>query len=315
MRCDDACRQIYDFFHRSADRYAVHAAIGPLIARLCTDREFLHDALRQAIIRSEFLACVAVLSLPIFESGDISLVINLFPPLRDRTPDVAADYIHHHGWRLLSTGIILGAYDTIQFERGSHRDRTDGVPHLRVDSLTRHSSDQVMFVDSHTPHLVFHPPALTATLALWSADRRMINQAIKRSLGTLPAVRRIATRTIRRLGLGGRLGLNETSGVFYRPIQGRIVEVPHDGELDVDREEAIACVLKFMQLIRFDDRGFLDCLQARIPTHAAQIAQIPSGDPLADTGIRGNPKRQFTRREVLDAIEQDGLHPPALQPR
>ncbi len=101
------------------------------------------------------------------------------------------------------------------------------------------------------------------------------------------------------------LGLNSEGGVFYRPSRGQIIEVPHDGGFDVDRDETIACVLKFMQQVQFDDVGFLDLLKEKIPTHASLIAQVASGDPLADPGIQGNPKRRFTKDQVLQAIDRN----------
>jgi hypothetical protein len=170
--------------------------------------------------------------------------------------------------------------------------------------MCRHAPDNVMFIDSHTPHLVFHPSSLSATLALWSADKRLVNQDIKRLLGDFPVLRRTAAQAVRWLGLADMLGLNDTKGVFFRPGQGQIIEALHDGELDVDRDETIECVLKFMQQVQFDDVGFLDLLKERIPTHASLIAQVASGDLLADTGIRGNPKRRFTKDQVLQAIER-----------
>jgi hypothetical protein len=304
VRCEDAVRQIFDRFNESEDRYAVHAELRPVIGKLCTDREFIHDAIRRSIIKADFLEGVRVLSLPIAESGDVSLAINLFAPIRDRAPEIAADYIHHHGWRLLTTGVITGGYDTIVFERGSHQDRTNGAANLRIQSMCRHAADNVMFIDSHTPHLVFHPPNLSATLALWSADKRLVNQNIKRLLGNFPVLRRTAAQAVRRLGLADMLGLNDTKGVFYRPSRGQIIEALHDGELDVERDETIECVLKFMQQVQFDDVGFLDLLKEKIPTHSSLIAQVASADPLADTGIRGNPKRRFTKGQVLQAIER-----------
>jgi hypothetical protein len=303
VRCELAVQEILDRFEASEDRYAVHAELRPAIRRLCADREFIHDAIRRAIVQTSFLEHRCSLSLPIAESGDISLAINLFAPIQDRAPEIAADYIHHHGWRLLTTGVIAGGYDTIVFERGSHRDRTNGAANLRIQRMRRHTSDKVMFIDSQTPHVVFHPPNLSATLALWSADKRLLNQQVKRLLGGFPGLRRTAAGAVHRLGLGGMLGLNDTKGVFYRPRHGRIVEVLHDREDDVDRDETIACVLRFMQLVRFDDAGFLDRLAEKIPTHASLIAKVASGDPLADNGIRGNPKRRFTKDQVLQAIE------------
>lgn len=306
MRCELAVREILDRFEASEDRYAVHAELRPLISSLCTDREFIHDAIRRAIVQTAFFERLYSLSLPIAESGDISLAINLFAPIRDWVPETAADYIHHHGWRLLTTGVIAGGYDTIVFERGSHRDRTDGAANLRIQCMRWHTSDRVMFVDSQTPHVVFHPSSLSATLALWSADKRLLNQQVKRLLGGFPRLRHAAAEAVHRLGLGRALGLNDTKGVIFRPNRGRIVEVLHDGEGDVDRDETISCILKFMQLVRFDDVGFLDLLAEKIPTHASLIAKVASDEPLADNGIRGNPKRRFTKDQVLRAIAHTG---------
>ena len=39
----------------------------------------------------------------------------------DKEKNITHDNIHHHGWRLLTTGVISGkGYETITFERNSH---------------------------------------------------------------------------------------------------------------------------------------------------------------------------------------------------
>ena len=86
MRCKDAVRQIFDRIRESEDRYAVHAELRPIIARLCTDREFLHDAIRHAIIKTEFLERAQVLSLPILLAGLTLVAYALTRPVNKLRP-------------------------------------------------------------------------------------------------------------------------------------------------------------------------------------------------------------------------------------
>jgi hypothetical protein len=303
VRYDAAIDEILKQFDQTDDRYAAHARLSPLIERLCDDTEFLHEAIRVALSRPGFFEGTTVLSIPVAERGDIALNINLFAPIHDGAPEVAADYIHHHGWRLLTTGVISGGYDTIVFDKHSHEHRTGRAVALRIQEVYRHARGGARFVDSDTAHVVFHPPALSATLALWSADRHLASQGVKRLLGRFPWVRRVIVGAIHAVGLTKSLGLNAVAGVFYRPEGGCIVEAVHDRELDVTADEVAHGVCLFLQKVGFRDVPFLESLKTRCPPRAVPLVdKLIRGEAIPEVGVQGHTNRRFTKSQILAAI-------------
>ena len=98
------------------------------------------------------------LMFPLFLSGDIIISINLFVPIKDGSKDITQDNIHHHGWRLLTTGVISGdGYETITFERQSHLNKNKDHICLKIKEDYKHIPGESKFIDSQTPHVVFHP--------------------------------------------------------------------------------------------------------------------------------------------------------------
>jgi len=114
------------------DRYEAHEKIKKELASLCLDREFIYEALRGFLSDHKNLHNANYLAIPLLNSGDIIIQINLFCPIRDRAENITHDNIHHHGWRLLTTGVISGdGYETINFKRKSHEVRSGLTVNLR----------------------------------------------------------------------------------------------------------------------------------------------------------------------------------------
>ena len=164
----------------SEDRHQAHEKLRPVVNELCGDRDFLYDMLRECLSCPKFLHQVCCLKFPLFQYGDIFIAINLFVPIRDDAAAITHDNIHHHGWRLLTTGVISGAgYEAIEFVRRSHENRTGDQVNLEVESIHRHISGKVRFVDTHTAHVVFHPSSLCSTLAIWMRMRKSSTRALR----------------------------------------------------------------------------------------------------------------------------------------
>lgn len=290
----------------SRDKYEAHAKLLGTITDLCADRVFLHEALRTFLEDPAKLLNADYLFLPFELSGDIIIGINLFVPLRDGASDITMDNIHHHGWRLLTTGIVSGeGYNTINFVHRTHENRDGDRVLLEVEEIYKHVPGKVRFIDSNQAHVVFHPDTLCSTLAVWSADHVIATQSIKRMLTGFPAVRKAAVKTIHALGLNEALGLNPLKGLYYHPERGRIVETqdyakPFDG----DREEILRCWFKFFEQVGFNDADFWRSKKAAAPAEALPlIDQLIEGSPIPDMGIWGNLRRRFSKTQILQALD------------
>lgn len=289
----------------NSDRYKAHKEIAPLVEGLCQNKEFLFDAIRENITKSGQV-CPERLAMPLLSSGDIMIFINLFCPIRDGANNIAFDNIHHHGWRLLTTGVCSGdGYEAIEFIKNSQNDKDENSVNLRVDEIFWHTKGPTRFLDSHKAHVVFHPKETTATLAVWSADREISTQKLKRMLERFDSLRAILVKTAMFFGLEKILGLNVTKGLYYHPEGGNIVEM-QDYKLEFDGESAaiLACWFKFYQQIGFDDQDFwTKTKKTASPESIFYIDQLLNGEQIADLGIWGNMRRRFSKTQILQAMD------------
>ena len=306
MNVDLALEPVVRALGETSDRVRFHEMISPIIADLCRDEGFIFDAIRRCLSNPAYLNLADSLALPVYDLGELVCTIHLFVPIRDGARNITQDNIHHHGWRLLSTGMLSGdGYDTIVFRRGSHEVRHDGGVRLEIDEVFHHTPGRIRFLGAHTAHVIFHPPRTCATLAIWSADRSMINQSFKRRLTRFPRLRKATVRAARRLHIDGVLGINTIRGNYFHPEGGRIVETrnyskPHDGT----RDEILNCVFYFLQQIGFDDFTFLKSILPDAPPEAADLAKmLILGKPISDIGVWGDSRRRFTKTQILQALD------------
>jgi len=290
----------------NSNRYEAHNNIKPLLQRLCLDQDFLHEALTIYLTDPKSLQNVRNNTIPLLSSGDLFFGINIFCPIRDGGIDISSDNIHHHGWRLLSTGVISGdGYETINFVKNSHCNLTGKQVNLEVDEIFRHTKGDIRFIDSNTAHVVFHNMSTSATLAIWSADHIISTQSIKRKLETFPLLRKSITKTIHGFGLNEFFGLNSLKGLYYHPEGGKIIETknyskPYDGEL----KEILQCWFKFFQQINFNNPEFWKERKKYAPIEAFElIEKLINNEPIKDIGIWGNPRRRFSKTQILQAID------------
>jgi hypothetical protein len=301
-------KDLADGLIKNPDRREAHEKARPAIDQLCQDRDILHEALKGLLADGTFLETACNLTIPYVMSGDVMITSNLFVPLRDGARFITQDNIHHHGWRLLTTGIISGnGYDTINFVRNSHTDRTGDKVNLKIEEEFHHRAGVLRSMDSDQPHVVFHPQTSSTTLAVWSADRILTNQGIKRYLVSFPGLSKRISKTIHLLHLQDVLGLNPLKGLYYHPEAGQIVETqnyckPFDG----DRKEVLRCFFVFFQQIGFTDSDFWQG-QMKKPNFPAEavgmVDMLLSGQAVPDIGIWGNMRRRFTRTQIMQAMD------------
>ncbi|MGB0578239.1 MAG: hypothetical protein ACPGVU_00930 [Limisphaerales bacterium] len=291
-------------------RQKTHEEIAPRATELCQDRDFLHDAIKRSITRPGFLDNTVDLTIHLAALGDVMININIFVPTRDGGRLNTQDNIHHHGWRLLTTGILSGeGYDTIEFVPRSHEKRDGDKVLLEVQESYHHAPGKVRYIGEHAAHVVFQPDSTTTTLAIWSADKPMMSQSIKRSLQGLPGIRKTAVKCIRALGMESLFGVNKTKGLYYHPFRGHIEEmVDYRKPWDGTNEEMLNCMFHFFQQVDFTDSGFWSDHKKQVASHVVPwIDKLLAGEPIPDRGIWGHPRRRFTRTQILQAI--DNSHP------
>ena len=139
MKSGIILKELSEFVINSENRYEAHEKIKHKFEDLCKNKEFIFDALKVCISNKNFWKNPNNLVFPLFLSGDIIISINLFVPIRDSEENITQDNIHHHGWRLLTTGVISGnGYETITFQKLSHLKRNKDHICLKVKEDYKH---------------------------------------------------------------------------------------------------------------------------------------------------------------------------------
>lgn len=292
--------------HNSKNRHLTHEKLKYHFEDLCKDKDFLNDAIKDCIKNTSVLSNSDNLFFYLLVSGDVIIAINLFPPISDGAKNITHDNIHHHGWRLLTTGVISGnGYETINFVKNSHQNITNGVVNLKVKNMYKHTFGGTKFVDSHQPHVVFHPETSTATLAMWSAERPLVNQKIKKYLKNFSSLRKILSNLAHSTGLNKHLGLNPVKGVYFHPENGKIVEtVNYSKPTDGSPQEILPCIFKFFQQIGFNDPLYFNEMKKKISKEGQQLCEmLISNETIKDSGIKGNIKRRFSKDQILNSID------------
>jgi len=290
------------------DRYAAHDAASPIVEQLCQDLDFIHEALRGVVSDPAFLQEADYLTFPLLTSGDVIIQLNLFAPIRDGGNRITQDNVHHHGWRLLTTGLVSGeGYDSIDFKHRCHENRVGDKIHIEVEEMFRHVRGKIRFIESNKPHVVFHPNSLCSTLAVWSADNVLASQGIKRQLEAFPGLRKWIVKGIHAARLNKVLGLNQLEGLYYHPEGGRFVETQNYSKpFDGDREEILRCMFVFFQQVGFDDADYWRKIATHAPHEAMPlIEKLITGEPIPDLGIWGNIRRRFSRTQILQALDHN----------
>ena len=306
MNSQSVLNQISKKFHNNKDKYSVHHKIKKHIEELCHDKDFIQNVIKDSIREEKFFGNSTNLFFYLLIEGDVIIAINLFPPIRDKAKDITVDNIHHHGWRLLTTGVILGnGYESINFIKKSHENIEGNQVKIKIDRIFRHTHDSVQFVDSDQAHVVFHPQKTTATLAIWSADRDLANQRFKNTIKNYPKTIKLVSNVVHKIGLNKILGLNQKKNVHYIPENNQIIIDPNPPKSsDGNKIEITDCILKFLQEINFNDYSFLKKIEKIIPLESkVTYNKLINKQFIPDIGIIGNNNRRFSKKEILESIK------------
>ena len=305
MKSELILKELANILHNNKDKYLAHELIQKKLKDLCFDMNFIHNSLRECIMRKNFLYDAKNLFFYLLVEGDVIVAINLFPPIFDKEKNITHDNIHHHGWRLLSTGVISGqGYETINFIKNSHKNIINGEVRLEIKDQYVHQKGEIKFIDSQQAHVVFQPESTSATLAVWSAESDLKNQKIKKLLKNFPNTQKIISRLVHKINLNKFFGLNQTEGVYFHPENGKIVitknySKPSDGE----RHEILHCMFKFFQQIKFNENNFFLKVKEICPSESKQLCdKLINDEFISDLGIKGNIRRRFTKNQILEAI-------------
>lgn len=261
--------QLEDLFKNyNCNRYLIHEKAVSILEEASKNNEFLFDAIRQNLADPMFLQRnrhYPTLSLPIVESAEFSLVINIFPPLPSRRTDISFQSIHHHGSLLLSTvGVFGPGYSSIVFKKGFVIDEITLITDMIIEKEYQNALSKVEFIDSYQPHIVFYPQNFSATIAFWCDDKPKLKESIKK-LKWVNQIKKPARKIVSFLGLSNFFGINKVEFFDFFVEENNIKALKDRLSYDKvgDNENFVQNIFSFIQQTGFKDKIFLENLYSK----------------------------------------------------
>ena len=170
--------------------------------------------------------------------NNIDLKYHVFSPCCSEKKENAAYLIHHHGNYILSSFVFFGSgYKSIHFDKEILKNQ-DGTFNLKVDKIISHINGNINIVPSWVPHLVSNVESTTATIVLWSEDKK------SKTFNN-------ATNEIRMNYFyenGRYYGVNEQEFLF---------EISKISDFEIESEKHIQAICNLMQQIGYSNNIFL----------------------------------------------------------
>ncbi|MBS3915739.1 MAG: hypothetical protein KG003_14690 [Bacteroidetes bacterium] len=204
-------RELLQMESNYPDRNEFHEHVKPLLLKMGADKEFLKLVVKrnlddQGYLNQEWSAYNIPYFL-IYETDDFVLKIHLFPPAEKYVPGIAAHAIHHHNNYILTTNAFFGSgYESILFDKKVETDPATLRTKLTVRKQFHQKDWNPSRVEAWEPHIVFLPETLSATLLIWTPERKRATDAL-RNKGLLKAIKKPLRKAIQVFGLEGAFGI------------------------------------------------------------------------------------------------------------
>ncbi len=268
-------------FAEGEDMYENHRQALPLLKEMVANNDLLHAIIRYNLDQPDFLKTkqtYTTLALPVFETADVSLVVNIFPPLPDRNTEISFQSVHHHGYMLLSTIAAFGpGYKAITFKKGFEIDKDTCITKMAKEKIYQNSPDNPDFVDANTPHIVFYPKSISATYALWSKNTKKDASNKLKKIGLVLKFKKQLRKLIEALHLEKLAGIAKVEYYDFYPVQGKLIAMKDRIHYDPSggtNKHFLQNMFHFIQQTGFRDTDFLASLAARQSTPVAAAEMI-----------------------------------------
>lgn len=300
------------FNNHNNDRYKCHELLQKILKKAAADSLFLYDVIRHNLNSPEFIEKkrhYSTLALPVIATPDFNIVINIFPPLPDRTTNISFQSIHHHGNLLLTTAALFGpGYESIVFKKNYTIDKESYLTKMEREKTYQFKQGVVEFIDKFQPHIVFYPESISATLALWSNDQKTGMEAFKK-FTLLQKFKKPIKQLLKATGLSKSLQLNEVSFFDFYPEKEKLYAMKDRLEYSFigSNENFIQNIFHFIQQTGFNDNLFLSELKEKkfINLFTKQmIDKVLKGEQIKDEFIPQHlnvPKVNLLKDDILKA--------------
>ncbi len=319
MQTNTDLQEIIKLNEQHPDRYEFHRKAAPILEKMGRDPAFWRAVIEQNLSDRGWLnrkwTMYEIPFLYVFENSDFYIKVHLFVPLKDKRGGVAASAIHHHNNYLLTSFAAFGpGYETMLFHKKIEIDPLSKVTRLSIREQFSQKERPVHLVDSWEPHVVINPVELSATLVLWSPDKKRSTDAL-RTNPVLKWMKRPLRRLIHLLKLDRKMGIAAEKTYQFFTHHGKFHAMEEDEFFAPTRAQAgpevddysIQTVFAFIQRSGYYDKEFLRSMKSNrdLPAYFQKwIDMVLSGQPIADTFAKesiNTPSGIMTREQIVAA--------------
>ncbi|MCE3258647.1 MAG: hypothetical protein K0S12_288 [Bacteroidetes bacterium] len=298
MKDNAYVKQIIQLNNEVTDRVEFHKLAAPILVKMGSDPDFWSEVFKRNLTDKGYLQRTWTLyDIPffyVFENDDFILKVHLFVPLESKKTNITASAIHHHNNYLLTTFAAFGSgYETMLFEKDVEVNKDTKEAKLKIRERFTQKERPVHMVDAWEPHVVVNPSSLSATLILWSPDKKRATDNL-RSNPILKSLKTPLRKLIYLLGMDRKLGIAAKDTFQFYTKDNKFIAIPEDDFFAPTRNAkgpeidnySIQTVFAFMQRKGFKDMNFIKSLKASkdVPAYYHKwIDMFLNEQPIPDT--------------------------------
>lgn len=306
------------------NRRDFHKAVAPLLVKMGSDTEFLKAVIRRNFTDSGYLSQVwSGYNIPFFyvyETEHFNLKIHLFPPIPPHINrnDVAAHCIHHHNNYMLTTHAFFGSgYESMLFSKNPQVNPSDLSVNMEITRHFHQKDWDPSTVDSWEPHVVFIPEKLSATLLIWTPDKKRLTDKL-RHVPALKSVKKHLRWLIHKLGLTANVGIAEEKTYQFYPnpnsnntftgIEESVYFAPTKAETGPQVNAYSAqMIMAFIQRSKLFEPDFFEKQLPDLPPYYRPfIEKALRNEPIPDVYHRTQihiPQKTYYREDIIKAAQ------------
>lgn len=310
-------QELVEFSESIEDRRAFHKACRPVFEKMRGDAEFFDHIVEQNLQDENFLnQAWSLYNIPylyVGESSDFVLKYHIFVPLESKAAEIGAACIHHHTNYYLSSAAVYGpGYESFLFNKNPKVNEKTMEVDLKITKYFNQQELPISVVDSWEPHVLFNPTSLSATLALFSPDKKRSTDKLRHN-PILKRMKKPLLSVIHSLNLQQSLGVSEQKTFQYYPGENAFMAIDEDEYFEPTRnavgpevdDYSVKTIMGFIQKMGYKNVDFLKkrIADPQLPaTYRKYIQEILEGKEIGETFAKSSiniPKGKFTKADVL----------------
>jgi hypothetical protein len=273
MKSNPFIQEIIKLNNEFPDRREFHKKAGDTLIKMAKDKLFWNELFKMNLSDKGYLqhkwTMYEIPFLYVYECDDFHLKVHLFVPIKDYRAGIAASAIHHHNNYLLSSYAVFGSgYEGMLFEKNIEIDPSTKQTKLKIRERFHQKDKPLHVVDAWEPHVVINPASLSATLVLWSPDKKRATDSL-RSNPFLKALKTPLRKLIYLSGMDKKIGIAAKDTYQFYTKDNKFHAVLEDDFFAPTRAQSgpevddysVQTVFAFTQRMGFNDVDFLISLK------------------------------------------------------